>query len=329
MSRPPRRGGYAWALVASVAALAVGLAAGLTLPLGRGSVTWFDGGTEAARPGAVRDADAGDRPAGRARVAAAGPDGDALAPLFLTNAPVNVSNGGFLNWAVMDRRTGEIWGSPNMDATSWPASMIKAWIAADYLRRATENGTQLSDAILADIEIMIRDSDTPSAIRFHSQNGREASIERMIKLCGLTDTTPDIPRGWSFTNLSARDGVRMADCIADGTAAGPQWTPWLLELMRSTRIGTWGIIDAVPESERGGVAIKNGWLPYTDDGLWHINCLAVTDTWAMVVMQRWESIGGWDANMEFGSGNCRDVATQLINPAYRIAAESVPAKHEQ
>ena len=51
---------------------------------------------------------------------------------------------------MLDRRTGKIIGSENMDETNTTASMIKAWIAADYLRRAAEAGQTPSDARLAD-----------------------------------------------------------------------------------------------------------------------------------------------------------------------------------
>ncbi len=44
-----------------------------------------------------------------------------------------------------------------MAVTNWTASMIKAWLGADYLRRATEQHRAPSDSILSTIEIMIRE----------------------------------------------------------------------------------------------------------------------------------------------------------------------------
>lgn len=285
---------------------------------------WTDGsdagdGDASGYAGHPREADAGDAPWGG--LAPGGGDSAAGEPLPFADASVNIQTDGFLGWALMDRRSGEIWGSPSFAETTWPASMIKAWIAADFLRRAHENGVTPSAGALHEIEIMIRDSDNNSAIRLHSQNGGAASIERMIELCGLTDTTASVPGGWSFTNISARDTVRMADCIADGVA-GPEWTPWLLEQMRAIRIGDWGIRDALPESVASTVSIKNGWLRYDDDGLWHINCLAVADTWAMSVLQRYRGTGNWNQDFVYGQRVCRDVALQLINPAYPYDIDS-------
>ncbi|HLT11948.1 MAG TPA: hypothetical protein VK028_14285 [Micromonosporaceae bacterium] len=313
-------------LVVVVGVTAATLAAVRWLPTGGPATAGWNargsGGSEgetSGQPAFPREADAGDAPWGGA--GAGREDSPQDEPLPFANAPVNIHTDGFLGWALMDRRSGEIWGSTNLAETTWPASMIKAWIAADYLRRAHENGVTPSAGALHQIEIMIRDSDNNAAIQLHSQNGGAASIERMIKLCGLTDTTPNVPGGWSFTNISARDTVRMADCIADGVA-GPEWTSWLLEQMRAIRIGDWGIREALPEPVARTVSIKNGWLRYDDDGLWHINCLAVADTWAMSVLQRYRGTGNWNQDFLYGQRVCRDVALQLINPAYPYDIDS-------
>src|SRR5262245_24754936 len=56
------------------------------------------------------------------------------APL-LHAGPVSVNTSGFWSWALMDRNTGELATSANAGTTNVTASMIKAWLAADYLRR--------------------------------------------------------------------------------------------------------------------------------------------------------------------------------------------------
>ena len=71
-----------------------------------------------------------------------------------------------------DHRTGEINGSDNMGETSTTASMIKAWLAADYLRRAADAGQKPSDAKLADAMRMIRDSDNTRAEPVYNKVGR-------------------------------------------------------------------------------------------------------------------------------------------------------------
>jgi len=232
---------------------------------------------------------------------------------------------GFFSWALMDRRTGEIWGSKTFAGTTWPASMIKAWLAADYLRRADQAKKQPSAAKLSQLESLIRDSNNDVAEQTYRANGGNASIKRLISMCKLTDTKVN-SAGWSFTLISARDTVRMADCIGDGTAAGDRWTGWLLDMMRKVRgEGDFGIRKALPAAEAAQVAIKNGWLFYDDDKNWHINCMALTDTWAMAVLQRYPGHGEWTKDYTRGRNVCRDVAKELRNPDYVPAAPAVTA----
>ena len=88
----------------------------------------------------------------------------------------------------MDRRTGEITGSANMAETTTTASMIKAWLAADYLRlRHREGRDAQRRRSCSDLEVMIRDSNNEAADRAYPANGKAASIERLISICGLTD----------------------------------------------------------------------------------------------------------------------------------------------
>lgn len=234
---------------------------------------------------------------------------------FTPNATLNVGAEGFFAWALMDRRTGAIWGSTTMTATTWPASMIKAWLTSDYLRRLTEKGQKATTTQLAELDRMIRDSDNDAAEDIYEKNGGNAGIKRLISICKLTDTTAS-SKGWSFTNISARDTVRMADCIAGGAAAGPNYTTWVLTEMRTVRVGDFGIRKALPAAEAATVSIKNGWLHYDDDNNWHINCMAVSDTWAMAVLQRYPGHGQYNTDFVHGQDVCKQVATQLINPAW-------------
>jgi hypothetical protein len=241
------------------------------------------------------------------------------APLELRAAEVNVQSGGFVAWALMDRRTGQIWGSTNLSQTTWTASMIKAWLGADYLRRAAASGVTPDNDEMNTLEIMIRDSDNDAAQQTYEDDGESASINRMISMCHLTDSAAS-DEGWSFTSMSARDTVRMADCIADGTAAGTQWTPWILQMMRGVRgDGDFGIREAFPTDEQPTIAIKNGWLDYDADQSWHVNCMAVTDTWALSVLERFPDSGPDNIGFSNAEDVCTAVATQLMNPAYASA----------
>jgi hypothetical protein len=244
-------------------------------------------------------------------------------PPTLRAQPVSVPvSGGFLSWAVMDRDTGAIAGSPNITATSSTESMIKAWIVSDYLRRSTESGKNPTQPILADASAAIRDSDDNAAQRLYRAGGGNAVVSRMISTCKLTDTK--VYSGWwSRTRISARDAVRMGNCIADGRAAGPKWTKWVLTEMtqvrgtatakdqRATRGGgRWGIIEGLPkEILAQGVSIKNGWT-LVSDGKWHINCLAIGKDWILAVLLQYPGAKG----LPYGAGLCKSVTQQLVVP---------------
>ncbi len=226
-----------------------------------------------------------------------------------------VATQGFLSWALLDRRTGEIVGSANKAETSTTASMIKAWLASDYLRRAEENGQTPSQSRLADLEVMIRDSDNEAADRAYNANGKAASIERLITMCHLTDSKA-VPGFWSNTIISAEDTVRMGACIGDGRAAGEKWTPWVLDMMRKVRgTGDFGIRKALSAGQQPQVSIKNGWLLRDEDNNWHTNCLAIGDTWVLSVLQRYPSQGTYETDFQHTASVCQQVATQLLNPA--------------
>ncbi|MBQ0992952.1 hypothetical protein KBX08_23025 [Micromonospora sp. H61] len=234
-----------------------------------------------------------------------------LEPLPFVAKDLDLNIEGWYAWSVLDRRTGKIIGSKNMDETSTTASMIKAWIVADYLRRAADAGQTPSDAKLADATRIIRDSDNTRAEQFYNLVDRDASIKRLISMCKLTDSSVAPDKGWSRTALSPRDTARMGNCIVTGTAAGPKWTKWLLNEMKQVRgAGDFGIRKAFPASEQKKIAIKNGWIDRTREQEMHINCLAIGDTWTMGVMVKYPINMGYD----YGMKNCQKITEALLRP---------------
>ncbi|GAA2220174.1 serine hydrolase [Micromonospora olivasterospora] len=230
-------------------------------------------------------------------------------PLPFADKQLDLDIEGWYAWSVLDTRTGEIFGSENMDETSTTASLIKSWIVADYLRRAADAGQTPSDAKLADATKIIRDSDNTRAEQFYNSVGRSASIKRLISMCDLTDSSPAADGGWSRTNLSPRDTARLGACIKDGRAAGPKWTNWLLNEMRLVRgAGDFGIRKAFPAAEQKKIAIKNGWIDRTREQEMHINCLAIGDNWTMGVMVRYPI----DMGYEYGMENCEKIAEAAL-----------------
>jgi hypothetical protein len=232
------------------------------------------------------------------------PPASAVAPTPLLHpAPVTISASGFWSYALMDRTTGQITQtSANAATTNVTASMIKAWLAADYLRR---NAT-VSSYNQHELSIMIRDSDNNAASYFWKLDGTFASITRLNSMCGLTDTKGHLD--WANTLLSARDAVRMGQCIGAGVAAGPKWTSWLLNEMRNVRgVGRFGIITALPAAVAAQTSIKNGWV-VKSDGDWHVNCMAIGTDWVLGVMTVYPASKGEGQ----GIGICQSIATQLM-----------------
>ncbi|WP_200208881.1 hypothetical protein [Micromonospora coerulea] len=244
-------------------------------------------------------------------------------PPTLAAGPVAVNfNGAFFSWALMDRESGKISGAKNMASTNSTESMIKAWIVSDYLHQLGDK--PLSAKRKQEIVTAIRDSNDKSAESLYNAGGRRPVLDRLIKLCKLTDTKIEPTRAkWAYTQMSPRDAVRMGDCIGDGTAAGPKWTKFVLSEMTKVRGGVkdqqttqgggrWGIIDGLPDEikAQGPVSIKNGFTMLWADVQWHVNCLAVTDKWTLAVMLRYPQKSGLD----YGAKVCASVATQLVTP---------------
>jgi Beta-lactamase enzyme family len=245
-------------------------------------------------------------------------------PATLKAQPVSVTVDGFFSWALMDRKTGTIAGSKKtISATNSTESMVKAWIVSDYLRQVAQMGKTPTATRLEQATLAIRDSDDKAAQGLYAAAGGNAVIYRLIKTCGLTDTK--VYSGWwSRTQISARDAVRMGNCIADGRAAGPEWTRWVLATMAKVRGttaaadqhattggGRWGIIDGLPkEIIQQGVSIKNGWTPIGADGNWHVNCLAIGQGWVLAVLMRYPISKG----LNYGAAVCAKVAKQLVVP---------------
>lgn len=251
-----------------------------------------------------------------AAVDAASPSPAARPAPLADPSRVRVSVPGFFSWALLDRRTGAIVGSRNLTATSDTMSMVKVWLAADYL---THTNPSPGQGMLADLRRMIVDSDNDVATRVFGLNGGIVTIERMVSVCRLTDSAPNYKENrWSPTIVSARDVVRLGQCIATGTAAGPQWTSWLLTQMRQVRgEGDFGPRLAFPKAQRAQIAIKNGWFMRPEDQQWHMACLAVAPRWVMSVLLRYPQ----NLGVGYGENVCQKAATQL----FATSASASPA----
>jgi hypothetical protein len=231
----------------------------------------------------------------------------AVANRAVDNGAADVTDGAapgeWASWALVDRRTGQLRSGGDGGTTS-TESMVKAWIGADFL--AGLGARQPTAAEFDLLRRMIRDSDDNAAERLYRFRGGDAVIRRLISICGLTGTR--IRSGWwSLTQISAGDAARMGDCVADGRAAGPRWTGWLLGEMRQVRgEGRFGVVEAHPVDGGQPVAVKNGWTAW--GGSWHVNCLAVADGWSLAVLTRYPAGRG----LGHGAEICRTVTRQLL-----------------
>ena len=211
-------------------------------------------------------------------------------------ADLKAPGAAYSSWAFLDRRTGTVSGSANFaTGRNTLESMIKPWIAGDYLRRLAESGKQPSQQAMNELQLMIIDSNDPMAEKYYQLGGADAVVKRLMTICQLPNVK--IRSGWwSYTEMTSQEAIGYAACIADGRAAGPTWTPWLLDTMRNVRGtvaqqvsgavegGRWGIIDALPADVAAQTSIKNGFTSYKDG--WHVNCMAINQDWIMVVMMR-------------------------------------------
>lgn len=192
---------------------------------------------------------------------------------------------GWFSWALLDHKDGAILGSATQSEVARTCSVIKVWIAADYLRRAAEKGTTPSSSKLASLSKMVRNSDNAVATSVFAELGKVASFNRLKELCQLTDFKPN--NSWGQCQMSARDLARLGAAVTAGTAAGPKWTEWLLNEMRLVKLGTWGIREAFPAEQAATLAIKNGWDTTSATQTRHMNCMATTPRWTMITMTKY------------------------------------------
>jgi hypothetical protein len=231
---------------------------------------------------------------------------------------LRVPGAGYFGWALLDRRTGRTTGSANASTSANTVeSMIKPWIVADYLRREASAGRQPSAETLRELTLTIVDSNDPLAEKYYRLGGSDSLVRRLRTQCGLTRLGIE-PTLWGMTTMSPLDAVRYGRCLADGRAAGPQWTNWVLDTMRAVRGsvraqvsgavqgGRWGIIDGLPPELARETAIKNGWTSYVDG--WHVNCLAVHRDWVLSVLLR------MPAGLIAAAEGCERIAARLVAP---------------
>jgi hypothetical protein len=176
----------------------------------------------------------------RARAAAGEPADAALqtlaqaAPpwpvLRAPDRPVKVPDGiSLTGWSIMDRHTKELVDhSERADtARNDVESMIKPWIATDYLTRLTKANRKPTAQELADLRKMIIRSDDQLADHFaHATVGKLSGYDAvrtgLDDVCGLRTGSNNYQK-WSYTTMTAwtapNDDWRHATNLAQGADA--------------------------------------------------------------------------------------------------------------
>jgi hypothetical protein len=234
----------------------------------------------------------------------------AAAPGPKVSRSVNLKVSGSWSWALRNTKTDEVIGSDDKASfTNNTESMIKVWIATDFLMDAEASGRQVTAAEQERLRKMIHFSDDQAAQWAYTSRGSDLVIKRLISTCKLNDTRAT-PNWWSKTQISARDAALMGDCVLNGKLLGPHWHDWLLGQMRGVDpSNAFGIAEA-PALAGKGIAIKNGW---TEHGMgtrsvWAVNCLAVWGDWSLAVLTNYPA----ELGQGHGADICREVAQQLF-----------------
>ncbi len=207
----------------------------------------------------------------------------------------------WVSWHVIDVRDGTESHGGAVDQ-SITASVIKVGIAADFLAgleyEARRDPTPREHDLLVR---MIRNSDNAAASQLYRARGGRAVITRLTATCGMTHTTA--ASTWGATRTTTADLAALGTCVAAGNVASAGWVAWLLDQMRHVEgVGRFGIAQSRPTDRGRPLAYKNGWL--LEDGLWHVNCLAIADWWTLAVMVRYPAKLG----LEYGADVCSQLA---------------------
>lgn len=194
---------------------------------------------------------------------------DADTALALALADLPSAPGTRLSVAVLDLATGThaSYGSAAFDT----ASIVKVNVLAALLLQAQDEGRELtaSERRLASEMIRRSDNDATDALwrRIGGAEGLDAANARL----GLTGTVAGRQGLWGLTQTTSTDQITLLRAIfAPDSELSPASRAYIQELMATVVPGQrWGVSAAAD----GGFALKNGWLPRSQTGLWDVNSI--------------------------------------------------------
>jgi hypothetical protein len=181
--------------------------------------------------------------------------------------------------AVYDIETGQSWrlgdGVPQDEA-----SVVKLDVLETLLARQGSGLLAPADQVLA--QAMIEDSDNDAATSLWDEAGGAGGIGAYNNKAGLTSTTPSRCvtcagfkwPGWGLSTTLPQDQLSLLkQLVVPGrhpllSAAQRSYALSLMENVKPDQ--AWGVSGGVPAGTK--VALKNGWLPLTDDNTnWQVN----------------------------------------------------------
>lgn len=149
------------------------------------------------------------------------------------------------------------------------ASIVKVDILAALLLQAQDQGRELTAEERALAEEMIRRSDNDAADALWRAIGGPAGLDAANQRLGLTSTRAGGWGTWGLTQTTSEDQVRLLRAVfGSDSVLRADSRALVRELMGSVVAEqSWGISAA----SEGDFALKNGWLPRSQTGLWDVN----------------------------------------------------------
>ncbi|WP_328772812.1 serine hydrolase [Streptomyces sp. NBC_00286] len=183
---------------------------------------------------------------------------------------VAVEDGARVSVAVLDPESGRsaVYGDGSFDT----ASIVKVDILAALLLQAQDAGRGLTATEKSYATAMIKSSDNVSASELWDTIGRAKGLAAANERFGLSGTEGGDGTLWGLTQTTAADQLALLEQVfGEESVLNEASRAYLRGLMGDVAVGQdWGVSAVGAEPQ---FALKNGWLPRSQTGLWVINSI--------------------------------------------------------
>lgn len=183
---------------------------------------------------------------------------------------------GDVSVAVEDLQSDQEWlWNPN--GRFQTASIVKVDILETLLYDAILAHAPLDAADAALAQTMIEASSDTAAQTLWDELGGSTGVGRFDALAGLSQTSLDTSGYWGESLTAAADQIALLrQLVEPGSLLDAASQRYGLSLMENIDSGqNWGVTAGVPAGVT--VALKNGWMPITNDADWEINSIGWID----------------------------------------------------